>query len=338
MIFIDSQTYLFIILKVFKQAPITSEIKDRSFIIPVYSGLFFLLKYHRIVDPSLEMAYENNLVKNFVEETRLNGNPVHYSRSLALQSEFYSRQGQYPDALLCHNQLKKVYKVEKHSALVVEAYGADKSAQNYGTSANSLYRLGRVKEALEMSNFILCDIMPRMDLRNVNNSIKILYPVLLILNNESLSKRAASVLERFVCEPFRLYSNEKENTFLIALLDPLKLLLSIRMYMQGELQKLDSDLISWALKADSLMCPILVDKLLAHYGRCVSSIGAEICLLLFKHTEDQSDRKHLVEKGWKLAQTSMKTAIKCGSHQTIYFETKPIYDELSILHESFTMR
>ena len=135
------QTYLFITFQVFKEAPSSSEIRNRSIVFPIYSGLFFLLKYGGMVEAGNEKAYEHNLVTNFVEETRLNGDPVHHSRALAMQGEFYSRQGQYEDALFCHERLKRTYDVEKHSALVVEAYASDRSAQNYGVSANCLYRL-----------------------------------------------------------------------------------------------------------------------------------------------------------------------------------------------------
>mmetsp|Transcript_20356 Transcript_20356/g.23384 ORF Transcript_20356/g.23384 Transcript_20356/m.23384 type:complete len:1580 (-) Transcript_20356:160-4899(-) len=317
-------------LEVFKRAPSSSVIKDRSIVFPIYSGLFFLLKYGGMVEPSEEKAYEEILVTNFVEETRLNGNPVHYSRALAMLGEFYSRQGQYEDALLCHERLKKIYDVDLHSARVVEAYASDRSAQNYGNCANCLYRLGRVKEALKLCDLILNSIMPRMDPKNVHNSMMMIYPVLWILKNERLPQRAASALEQFVFKPFHLHFGDGGKTFSLVMFAPLRTLFSILMYIEGDLESLDKTLIPLALEVDSLTISTTVDNSFANFARCGSSIGAEVCLLLSNYTDDNNIKKQLIEKGWKLVQIAMQTANKCGSHQTAYIETKPVHDKLAL--------
>ena len=290
-----------------------------------------------MVDPSEATAYEHNLVTNFVEETRLHGDPVHYSRSLAMQAEFYTRQEQFEDALYCHEKLKRVYDVKKHSALVVEAYASDRSAQNYGNGANCLYRLGRVEESLELCFLVLDHIMPQMDLKNVHNSMIMIYPILWILQSEKMPQRALLALEQFVFEPFGLYFGEKGKSPLLVLYKPLKALFSNLMFMLGEIDSFDDDLIAWACQPDTLNFVNAIDNAMANYGRCGSSIGAEVCLLLSKHTHGQNTfRKQLIEKGWVLAQKAMKTATKIGLNQTCYFMTKDVYDELSTLIESIS--
>ena len=239
--------------QVFKEAPVSVNIRDRSLIFPIYSGLFFLLKYGGMVEPSEEQAYEHDLVTNFVEETRLNGDPVHYSRSLAMQAEFYSRQGQYEDALFCHERLKRVYKVEKHSALIVKEYASDRSAQNYGITSNCLYRLGKVEEALKLSDVILYQLMPKMDMKNVHNSMIMIYPILWILKNEGMPKKALFALEKFVFQPFKEHFGDQGKTPLLVLYKPLKVLFTLAMYKQGEEKALDQSFFSWSLEPDSLV-------------------------------------------------------------------------------------
>lgn len=312
--------------------PASKTIKDRSLVFPIYSGLFFLLKYGGLIDPSEAKDYEDNLVSNFVEETRLNGDPVHYSRALAMQAEFFSRQGAYEDALICHEKLKKVYDVKKHSALVVEAYSSDRSAQNYGNSVNCLYRLGRVTEALKLSNLVLDVIMPQMDLKNVHNSIIMIYPILWILKNERMPQRAASSLDTFVFKPFDKYFGDKGKTFCLELYKPLHALFHILIVMEGQQDtavEVDPSLIPWALESKSLFISKSLDNGMANFGRCGNSIGAEICLLLSKLTTDEETKKKLVSKGWELAKIAIKTATEIGENQTVYLETKPVYDELS---------
>jgi len=315
-------------LEVFSEAPVSAEIRNRSVLFPIYSGLFFLLKYGGMIEPGQELAYEHNLVTNFVEETRLNGDPVHYSRSLAMQGEFYSRQGQYEDAIFCHERLKRTYNVDQHSALVIENYATDRSAQNFGITANCLYRLGRVEEALDIADTVLSDMLPKMDPKNVHNSMIMMYPLLWILKNEKMAEKAVTAMEEFVFEPFRQHFGNKGKTPLLPLYKPIKALFTIAMYLEGQVEVIDESMISWALEPAS---PISVSKnfdtAMANFGRCGSSIGAEICLHLSKYTKSEDTRKELMAKGWKLCQTAMETANKCGSHQTTYFETKPIYDE-----------
>jgi tetratricopeptide (TPR) repeat protein len=322
----------FFVLQIFSLCPVSIEIRDRSFLFPIYSGLFFLMKYGELVDPSEIVDYEHNLVSSFVEETRLTGNPVHYSRALAMQAEFFSRQGQYEDALFCHERLKRVYIVEKHSGLVVEAYATDRCAQNYGNASNCLYRLGRVEEALKVCDVILDELMPQMDLRNLHNSLIMIYPTLWIFKNQNMPERSLSALKKFVFEPRHEIWGDKGKTPCLCMFQPLEILFSMLMHERGELDTIDFNYIPWALEEDTFRDLKSIDNSMAGFSRCASSVGAEVCLLLSKHTaDDQTARNQLVLKGWNLIQVAMATAQKCGNHQTTYFETKPVYDELSKL-------
>ncbi len=314
--------------------PASETIKDRTLVFPIYSGLFLLLKFGRFINPSEAKDYEDNLVSNFVEETRLNGDPVHYSRALAMKAEFFSRQAAYEDALICHEKLKKVYDVKKHSALVVEAYSSDRSAQNYGNAANCLYRLGRVTEALKLSNLVLDMIMPQMDLKNVHNSIIMIYPIIWILKNERMPQRAASSLDTFVFKPFDKYFGENGYTICLQIFKPLHALFHILVLMETQQDtavEVDPSLISWALESKCLFISKSLDSAMANFGRCGNSIGAELCLLLSKLITDQETKEKLVSKGWELAKIAIKTATDIGEDRAVYLETKPVYDELSSL-------
>jgi len=335
-------------LKIFQTCPASIEMKDRTFVFPIYSGLYFALKFY--VDPSELEAYELDLVSNAVEQARLHGDPVHISRFLAMQADSYRRYGKYEVALLCHDKLKRIYNVKKHSALVIEYYRSDRSAQNFGNTAICLYCLGRHEESLDVTFHILDKMMPQMDLKNIHNSMIMIYPVLWILKHKKLYKKAAYSLEKYVFEPFQNYFGDTGKTFCLPIFKPLKMLFSILIFIEEddeEEAKLDNISIPWALTdkdslqslitwvldvEDSFMVDSSVDNSMANFARSGSSIGAEACLLLSKQVvDDKVMSKQLVRKGWDLAQISMEIANICGSHTTTYSETKPIYDELSSL-------
>ena len=174
-----------------------------------------------------------------------------------------------------------------------------------------------------------------MDLKNVHNSVWMIYPILWILKNEKMSQKAASTLKHFVFEPFHKYFGVQGKTFTLELFKPLEALFGVLLFVEGDTKEMDHKLISWALQPHSLFISKGVDNAMANIGRCGSSVCAELCLLLSKLTEDRYIVKQLVEKGLKLAQIATKTANRCGIHQTTYFETKPVYEELVTLSKKY---
>jgi hypothetical protein len=162
-----------------------------------------------------------------------------------------------------------------------------------------------------------------------------IYPILWILKNERQPKKAASALERFVFEPFHKYIGNKGKTPLLCLYIPLEALFNILMYIEGEIDAIDDSLIPWALEEGNLTFSSSIDNAMANFGRCGSSIGAEVCLLLSKFTRDQDSRRKLIEKGWGLVEKALELAEKCGRHQTCYFETKPVYDAIFERYQTY---
>jgi len=56
-------------------APASADLKDRSITFPVFSGIFSLFKQGEI-DQDKECTYEQEIVRLFVAETKLHGDPV----------------------------------------------------------------------------------------------------------------------------------------------------------------------------------------------------------------------------------------------------------------------
>ncbi len=312
----------------------SAEITDRAFVFPIYSGLFFLLKYGNLVDPSEQPSYEVDLVANFVNETKKHGDPVHYGRALAMQGETYHRQGKYEEAIQSHIELKRVYDVEKHHALVVASYASDRCAQNFGLSANCFMRLGRVDEALELVDYIITYLMPKMNLKNVHNSIVTIYPAIWILKDNNRAERALEIFLKFVLEPFREYFGEDGKTPFLPTFRGIETLFGIVFYMEGTADSLDERYFEWALDLSNLEWKMSIDIAIGAIARSPMSINAEICLRLSKLTDDPEKRMKLIENGMKLAKQAISGCDGSdGSSKllTTYCQIKPVYDELEKL-------
>ena len=318
----------------------SAEIKDRAFVFPIYSGMFFLLKYGVLVEPSETASYEIDLVGKFVNETKKHGDPVHYGRALAMQGETYHRQGLFKKAIESHMELNRVYDVKRHHVLVVASYASDRVGQNFGCTANCFMRLGEADKAMEMVNHIINYLMPKMDPKNVHNSIVTIYPAIWILKDNGNLEKAREIFSKFVLEPFREYFGEDGSTPFLPAFRGIEILLDIASFMDGKINSFDGSYYEWALELSNLEIKKAFDTSIGNFGRNSSSTNAEICLRLCKMTDDVGKKAKLLENGMKIAKQAMS---RCdgsdGSSKllTTYLQIKPVYDELWDLDASFVI-
>lgn len=297
---------------------------------------FFLLKYGNLVDPSEQPSYEVELVSNFVNETKKHGDPIHYGRALAMQGETYHRQGKFVEAIESHLELKRVYDVDKHSAQIVASYASDRCAQNFGLSANCYARLGKIKKALELIDHIINNLMPKMDPKNVHNSMVSIYPAIWILKDNGKAEVSKEIFLKFVLGPFNEFFGEGGKTPFLPTFRPVETLLDLVLYAEGKIGSFDEGSFDWALDLNNLKWKMSIDIAIGGIGRSIMSINAEICLRLSRLTEDSEKKSKLIENGMTLATLAISGCDGSdGSRKLLstYCQIKPVYDELEKLSQ-----
>lgn len=298
--------------------------KDRSIAFPIYSGLFFLLKYGGLVDPAEEEAYENDLIANFVQETEQHGDPVHYGRALAMQGETFHRMGKYEKAIESHFKLRKVYVPDLHSAAISRVYATDRCAQNFSCTVSCYNRLGKVDKALELSDYIVEELMPKMDLKNVHNSAVMLYAVVWIMKDNGQVERASKIWTQYVLDPFRRYFGEDGSTPCLPAFVPMEHVFNLTMYMEGAIDTYNEKAFEWALDESSHDVSPGIDVAMGNFARTVTSINAEVCLRLAKITNDEQIKTTLLKHG--LIQAKIAKERSKLSHALA--QLQPVYDEI----------
>eukprot|EP00551_Chaetoceros_affinis_P009847 CAMPEP_0203685194 /NCGR_PEP_ID=MMETSP0090-20130426/48420_1 /ASSEMBLY_ACC=CAM_ASM_001088 /TAXON_ID=426623 /ORGANISM="Chaetoceros affinis, Strain CCMP159" /LENGTH=1325 /DNA_ID=CAMNT_0050554381 /DNA_START=512 /DNA_END=4489 /DNA_ORIENTATION=- len=262
------------------------------------------------------------------------------------------QEGMISQSILVHNEALDMWrkksktddKSDSNSTVVMSQEVIKSMDQSQLTSVIKLLtgvaqlslKLERSAYSLEIINIILEKMMPRTNLRNIDNSLLLIYPILWMLRNLRMSKQASSVLDEFVFHPIRRNSGgvarlmSAFSSRLTPVHEPLRVLFDIMMYVEGETEVIDEGFLLWALESNSLRFTESIDETLSKYGRCASSVGAEICLLLVQNHWhlDKRKKKLLVEKGCELADKALKRARKIGYYETPYLETKPVYDQL----------
>jgi tetratricopeptide (TPR) repeat protein len=340
-------------LEIYEMAPARAAMKDRSMLFPVFSGLFVFLKGGKISQDA-KCHFEQNLSRKFVRETKLQGDPIHYTRALAMFCEVKARLGKYRIALESFQTLKEIYDPEEHSEGVATAYGTDRSAQAFSQSALWHLQLGEEKKALDACEYVLDDLMPLMDPKNVLNSCEMLLPIIYVYKTRGQENRMKNLFLKYVVNNHDRYF--KDNSSPCApVFKPMIMLLSMCHDPLG-FPNFD-DAVEWLVVEENGVASEFLDSIYTKLCWSMHSLVAELCLRVAKRLIDQSgaisDARVLVLKGLRLSKKADKKMknnagfvtlpIAYALHEPVYAELKDIAVEMGIsssddfdsLHSSF---
>uniref|UniRef100_A0A7S1YK06 Guanylate cyclase domain-containing protein n=1 Tax=Grammatophora oceanica TaxID=210454 RepID=A0A7S1YK06_9STRA len=276
-------------------APASDDIVDRSVLFPIFYGLFDCFKFGQVEDD--EEKYEKTIIRQFLDETRRVGDPIHYCRALAMQVDFVGRIGQFEEATKHVLELRKVYIPREHSAELCLDGGSDMAAIAISRSALYHLSLGESEDTLLVCRYVTSDLMYHMDLSNVHNSFLVIYPVLWAMKSIGLANEARRNFNHFVIDAFRQYYGEGSMTPYLPLHEPILMLLELD---EGNVDDL-SVYIDWALQEDNLRFGSIVNQNLGMYGKCADAISAEICMILSDHLAQGEEKLQLIQSGLDVA-------------------------------------
>mmetsp|Transcript_24801 Transcript_24801/g.34650 ORF Transcript_24801/g.34650 Transcript_24801/m.34650 type:complete len:559 (+) Transcript_24801:1-1677(+) len=288
---------------------VVAKVEDRSVFFVLYSGRFSLLYIGAIPDDGLILQME--IANKFVEQAQIHGDPVHICRALSMKSLTLSRQGKFEEAIAAQKQLEEIYHAETLCDVICQEYSCDHTAQNYGYSVLWYQVLGRSEEAMLQIDFILEELMPQMPEKNMHNTIMILYPVMFVLKEKGMARKAEDVFLKHIHDCFYRFYGKDSTTYFLFIYEPLRVLFRLaRDVEEGsceddeELKKLED----WVLSSDIGTYNPLQWGPMCAMGRDPYCIISEICLMLVtlrcNGRSDVERRQALLEKGLEQAQKS----------------------------------
>lgn len=281
-------------LKITQIAKCSSQLEDRSILFPVFDGLASAVKNGHIKQDS-ECRYEKAMLRRYMQETRLHGDPIYIIHALTLQADMYGRLGEYEKAIEIQTALSQVYNGEFFSTDLCDVYGVDIGAQCLASGALWRMQLDMTEEALSICRFVISTVLPQIERRNVHASFMVLYPVLLVLMECGLTSQARDHFEKFICEPFTELP-QGMSSFFFPMYDPILMLLDLKGGEELDQAILD-DYLEWASDSDNLSLGENINARTAEMGRTADSISAEICYLLARIAKEPNQHKQLVEFG-----------------------------------------
>jgi hypothetical protein len=290
--------------KITQAARSSRELKDRSILFPVFSGLSLALKRGHIVQDA-ECKYEKAMLSRYVQETKLHGDSVCIIHAITLQAEMFSRFGDFEKAIQCHREIEPIYDVEEHSLDLCDEYGSDLGAQSFSASTLWNLQIEHTNEALATCYLVVDEIMPKMEKRNVHSSFMIVFPIVWVMKELGFALEAREYFEEYVCEAYTEYYGEGRSTFFLPLYDPIVMLLDLAGNVDTDSETM-VEYVEWALDIDNLGFGTLINSKTGELGRTADSIAAEICYLLAQQEEDEDVRATLIENGIEIASEDLE--------------------------------
>lgn len=320
-------------LQILQICPGADELEDRSVVFPVFSGLFHCIRLGKI-EQDEDFTYEQLLVKCFLHETRTHGHDIHFLRGLAMQGELCGKLGKYEQAFESHRELEKIYDPGKHSRMMCKTYGVDLAVQSFGRCAIWHLQNNNGMEALEKCRQVLHEFLPKMDPRNVHNTMELIYPVLWVLKDLGKAAEARDAFNEYVVQKFKLYYDE--GTLISQpLFAPILMILDLASNLgTKEGQRLDEYRL-WAMNPQNLSFGSASNTLMSHFGRAPNSISSEICLLLAEQTDDENERNILLRNGI-CACTELAIILQTPEFKSsfAYSQTESILEDLEVVAAS----
>jgi hypothetical protein len=290
--------------KITQAAKSSREIQDRSILFPVFTGLSAAVRRGHIVQDA-ECRYEQAMIRRYVQETKVYGDQIYIIHAITLQADMFSRLGDFAKAVECHKEVEALYDAEAHSLDICDEYGSDLGAQSFASSTLWNLQLDNVEAALGTCRYVMEEIMPKMEKRNVHSSFMIMYPIMWVLKENGFALEAREYFEEFVCEAYTEFYGEGKSTFFLPLYDPVLMLLDLSGNDDTDPETME-DYLDWALDVDNLGFGTLINSKTGELGRTADSIAAEICNLLAQQVEDEDDRATLIENGIEIASEDLE--------------------------------
>uniref|UniRef100_A0A7S2PG96 Tetratricopeptide repeat protein 38 n=1 Tax=Leptocylindrus danicus TaxID=163516 RepID=A0A7S2PG96_9STRA len=290
-----------------QEVPVSDQIKDRTIVFSIVSGICLCLKWGTIKDDD-SSTFEEQLVQRFIHEARLNGDAAHTSRALALQGVLLGRLGRYADAIQSHTELELVYDATKHSANISKSYGSDRAAQNWGLCAQWCDVQNDKEGAFKRIDFLVEHILPSQEERNIHNMFMILFPVIWVMKNHGKALQAKELFEGYIVKRFMEFYGKDGRFCFLRFFDIVLVLLELTIRDAGERNgdQTYEEMTDWVLEQEFAMFNDRAERLI-NLGRDGRSLVAEICLRLVRRPElSRSKRAELMEKGLNFARESWR--------------------------------
>ncbi|CAB9517936.1 natriuretic peptide receptor [Seminavis robusta] len=297
-------------LEIYERAPAAPEIRDRSIVFPVYSGIYSWLKGCNVNNDE-NGYFVQNLARKYTRETKLfyRQNPIHFFRALPMLAEVTAGIQDYETALKLIEPLKDYYLPQEHSRAMEKVYGVDRSAVAFSNAAMWHEQLGNTKEAFAAVDYVIDSVLPRMDPKNTLGMFELLTPLFRVLKPHGQSKRCYDLFNEHVRTA--LFRNHGPDAFTPtkSIHDPILWLFGMS-HNADAFEEFDQVVEYLTKDEDSGIVFPFLDTIVCKTTVSPSTMNAELCHLVIQRLErenaDTEICKQIAKKSLRLVRVADK--------------------------------
>lgn len=295
------------------RAKASPQLKDRSIIFPSYVGISNAIA-EGCIHQDVYRRYEQGIIHQFLDETRIHGRLIHHIYALFLQMDLYSNQGELDKSIAVQSIIKKLYKPDKHSKGLTNVYGIDAGALSFSLCSYFYMMQKNNRQALRTARFVLKELFPKIE-ATFNQSFALIYPIVFVLKETGFAAEARAFFEKLIISPFKLNVRGIQSNVL-TIYKPLGMLLDLSTKGRPS-SAIINDCFEWTTDKSRLFFGERVNLHLSRLGHSADSISAEICAGVAATMEAGKSRNELVKLGLDVINKAILFLRKNGLHAAL---------------------
>jgi hypothetical protein len=197
--------------------------------------------------------------------------------------------------------------------------------------------LSNEDEAMRMCEYVIDELLPKMDPKNVLNTCELVLPVIRILKQHGQEERMRNLFGEHVVQNFHKHFGKDGVTPCLPVFRPLLLLLGVCSDSQESPDLVDG--VEWLVSdEENGIPPDFLDSVWTKVCWSPNSLVAELCLRLAKKVNSQQDKVVLLKKAIKLstkADKKMKDVEGAIKFRIAYEMHEPIFHEIKQMAETY---
>merc|ERR1712048_1144531 len=107
-----------------------------------------------------------------------------------------------------YGEMHRVYSCGSYSQEISASYGSDRAVQCYGVATIWYALLGKKEKVESLTDYVLNNLLPQLDLKAVHNTFMLLFPVLCTMKRRGMFQEARHVFSVNITEKFKQHFGE----------------------------------------------------------------------------------------------------------------------------------
>merc|ERR1712194_852868 len=178
-------------------------------------------------------------------------------------------------------------------------------AQAFSHSVNFNNALGRTSAALDACNFVVEQIIPKSNPKNVHNTYCLVFAIAIFLKENGLAMEAYDIFKTNVVDAFDKYFGQEGSTYSKPMFRPILTLLDLQGKDNQDVEKID-EYMAWSLNEINLDEKLPYEMTWASFSASPKAILGESFFSLAKRQEGTESRSRLIQGAASLMEQSVE--------------------------------